>query len=456
MTYKDSLLNELAGHANIAQFVSFAPSLEQRFAYIIGYAPNHPFLSTHDAIHALLGSSTAKSVNVRSFQPTQTKNCEFVYGLRNVNDVVACVHRLANAGFYTIVNETIDVQDGGVSGVQYEDCLEFAPGDTPRCVEKPGIMAISQNWGMDLLQTIYGFRPALDYDAGTRVEFSIHPLRCGYRHTNTIIWEVETCGNLGSFVTPTWPNRFSRFLGDKTFGLLVANLLGAKVPYTQVIPRSLPPFSFGQHTGTCETWLRTCPAIPTPGLFTTQRGWCDPFHLLAAEDPHQDIVAVLSQDGIEADYSGALISSESGDLIIEGVRGRGDKFMVGAQEPIVHLPSRVIDSVRDAYDVLALHLGRLRMEWVYDGADTWIVQLHQGATPTSGGVIYPGQPRDWHFFDVCGGLDGLRILISQLQDTDDGIVLMGDVGVTSHLGDVLRKAKIPSKIQHISTTHSDQ
>jgi hypothetical protein len=32
----------------------------------------------------------------------------------------------------------VDIEDGGVSGVAYGDMLEFAPGDTPRYVEKPG------------------------------------------------------------------------------------------------------------------------------------------------------------------------------------------------------------------------------------------------------------------------------------------------------------------------------
>src|SRR4029453_19591588 len=83
----------------------------------------------------------------------------------------------------------------------------------------------------------------------------------------------------------TWPNRFSRFLGDKVFGLLVADLLGLPVPATTAVGRRVAPFSFGRPTGSGERWLRTCPAEPVPGRFLTQRGRRRPFAPLAVEDP---------------------------------------------------------------------------------------------------------------------------------------------------------------------------
>ena len=58
---------------------------------------------------------------------------------------------------------------------------------------------------------------------------------------------------------------------------------------------------FGRPTGAGERWLRTCPAEPVPGRFLTQRGWRDPFALLAAEDPSVEaVVAVLAQEGVPA------------------------------------------------------------------------------------------------------------------------------------------------------------
>jgi hypothetical protein len=44
----------------------------------------------------------------------------------------------------------------------------------------------------------------------------------------------------------TWPNRFSRLLGDKAFGLLVADLHGLPVPATTVVGRRVAPFRFGR------------------------------------------------------------------------------------------------------------------------------------------------------------------------------------------------------------------
>ena len=50
--------------------------------------------------------------------------------------------RLAGEGYLTIVNETIDIHDGGISGVALAGIVEFAPDDTPRAVEQPGVAAL--------------------------------------------------------------------------------------------------------------------------------------------------------------------------------------------------------------------------------------------------------------------------------------------------------------------------
>jgi glutathione synthase/RimK-type ligase-like ATP-grasp enzyme len=55
-----------------------------------------------------------------------------------------------------------------------------------------------------------------------------------------------------------WPNRFSSILGDKAYGLLMANLAGVPVPRTLVIGRRIAPFTFGDVTGSFEFWTRTC------------------------------------------------------------------------------------------------------------------------------------------------------------------------------------------------------
>jgi hypothetical protein len=445
--FKDEILDRLGEVANVAQFVSFSPQVQQRYARVHGFAPNHLYESTGAAVGALLKAAPDGTVNVRSFMPDDPKSREFIYGLKDVHEVVAHVRRLAATGLFTIVNETIDVNDGGVSGVLLGDVLEFAPGDTPRCVEKPGTASLARSLGLGLLETIYNFRPRLDYPPTQRVEFSLHPLRRGYLHDHTIIWELETFAHTEGTADTRWPNRFSRFIGDKTFGLLMADALGLPVPATMVIPRFLAPFRFGRETGTGEIWFRTCPVEQVPGKFTTQRGWTDPFKLMAEEDSTGTAIAsVLAQESVEAAYSGALVSTAAGEPIIEGVCGAGEEFMVGRIAP-QQLPDKVQDSVRRLYEEASRQLGPVRFEWVYDGKLTWVVQLHRGATATSGRTVYPGEANKFRQFKVADGIDALRALISEVQETGEGIILVGDVGVTSHLGDLLRRAKIPSRIE---------
>jgi hypothetical protein len=437
--------------ANVAQFVSFAPDLCQRFARVHNYEPNHRFESVESAIEALLKSSPDNSVNVRSFTPENPKSREFIYGLQRTDEVVAGVRRLTSDGLYIIINETVNVNDGGVSGVALGDVIEVAPGDTPRCVEKEGTVSFSREIGLPLLEKVYHFCPALDFAPDLRVEFSIHPLRRGFRHDHTIVWEIEHVGLTHSSADTRWPNKFSRFIGDKAFGLLVADMLDLPVPATTVLPRNLSPFTFGKQTGTQETWIRTCPVVQDPGHYTTQRGWCDPFKLMNDEDPEGTrIASILSQEGIDAAFSGSLIVQADGEVKIEGTPGYGDKFMVG-QVNLAVLPKETLDGVQQLYEEAAKSLGPVRMEWVQDkSGKTWVVQLHRGKTSTQGSIIHVGEASFYHRFEVERGIDDLRRLIAQVAGRGEGIVLVGHVGVTSHLGDLLRKAEIPSRIEQSS------
>ena len=448
MLFKDAVLDRLSDSANVAQFVSFDAHVEQRYARIRGFAPNHRFQTADRAIEALLTASADESVNVRSFTPDNPKSREFIYGLRNVADAASAVSRLASTGLITIVNETVDVHDGGASGVALGNVIELAPGDTPRCVEKEGTVAFARDLGLQLLETVYHFRPALAFEPDFRVEFSLHPLRRGFRHDHTILWELENVGHTHSAAETRWPNRFSRFIGDKAFGLLLADSLGLPVPATTVFPRFLPPFNFGRRVGTGETWIRTCPVVQDPGHFTTQRGWCDPFKLLMAEDPEGVLISsVLAQEGIDAAFSGSLIVQADGEIKIEGTRGYGDKFMLGLAELVV-LPDEVTSAVVTVYEQAKKTLGPVRMEWVFDTrGEPWIVQIHRGITTSQGLIVHPGEASFYHRFEVSRGIDELRALIAAVKNTREGIVLVGQVGVTSHLGDLLRKAQIPSRIE---------
>ena len=118
--FKDEILAELSTIGNVAQFVSFAPiNLENRFSRVRGFEPNYMFGSTEAAVAALLERAPEGAVNIRSFTPDNPKSRAFHYGIHTLSTVMEHLRKLASDGLYCIVNETINVEDGGVSGVSY-------------------------------------------------------------------------------------------------------------------------------------------------------------------------------------------------------------------------------------------------------------------------------------------------------------------------------------------------
>ncbi len=446
---KDEALVALADQGgNVAQFVSFVPTtagtLEVAYSRIAGFTADYPFPDVATALRSLLERSQERSINLRSYTPDSPRSRTFLYGLTDSDAALDAAEGLAREGLYVIANETVDIHDGGVSGVVLGDMIEFAPDDTPRCVEKPGVASLPLAWGQSLLQTVYGFTPALDAGSG-RLEFSIHPERRGWRQDHTLVWEYESGGVTAAKPTLHWPNRFSRLIGDKAFGLLVAHQAGLAVPWTTVIGRRVAPFSFGSRTGETEVWIRTCPVEPEPGRYSTFKGWRDPFRLLADEDPGGDrIMSVLRQDAVPARYSGAAIVGGDGALVIEGLAGEGDRLMIGEQLPEI-LPQAVRDAVTTAYETAARALGPVRFEWVFDGTRVWIVQLHVGATITLPDAIVPGVAEYWVELDAQTPLAELRRILAEIP-ANTGLRLIGVVNATSHIADLLRKSGVPTQI----------
>ncbi len=300
-----------------------------------------------------------------------------------------------------------------------------------------------------MLQRVYGFAPILP--AGRwRVEFSIHPIARGHRQGHTILWEAEREDSAQRAPTTRWPNHFSRFLGDKAFGLLLADCLGFAVPATTVVSRRIAPFVFGRSTGTGETWLRTCPREPVPGKFTTIRGWTDPFVLLQREDSEEKILAsVLSQEGVRAVASGAAIASEQRELVIEGVKGFGTEFMLG-EKPAEELPSELVSAVQHAIqNVLRLVGGTVKVEWAFDEEVVWILQLQQIEYAAHDSVIVPGERKHFRRFEVASGIERFREFVAETKRSGDGVLLVGNVGITSHFGDILRRSGVPSRLQPV-------
>jgi hypothetical protein len=456
-TMKDLAMNEVATRGgNVGMFASFAPDGTKRYSRIRGFTSDQAFPTPLSAIQALY-SAGAENVNIRTFTPDQPDGNPFFYGpscgfgREHPELATAKVAEMLAAGYHVIVNETIDVNDGGFSGVAYGDTFEFAACDTPRCVEKDGTATLPRDLALAFIHAIYRFHLHLPYASSVRVEFSVHPRQVGYLGQQVLIWQAEEHPESlpPRPEPPRWPNRYSQFLGDKAYGILLAHLHGIPVPWTAVFGRTIPFFEFGLRVNSgADRWVRTAPRVQVPGLFTTKRGWLDPFELMQREDPtNERIASILVQDGIASRWSGATLTTPDSEPLIEGQPGEGDHFMVGQTAPSQDLPHDVELAVRDLWWRLTnLFEGPVRFEWAYDGQQVWLLQLHVGASQSYGSTIYPGEPETWVEFTVTNGLEALRVLIERAQAEGFGIKLIGNVGITSHFGDVLRRGQVPSRI----------
>jgi len=442
---------------NIAQFVSFSPDdiNNPHHSYIKN---NTQHLTAKESIIKLINSAYSKKVNVRSFSLLKMKGnaLHFNKGIEDIEEILEIIKDNARNNKYSIVNENIDINDGGVSGVILNNIIEFSPNDTPKCVDKPGTCRLPKDIGFEIFNIVYGFKPDISFPSDYRVEFSIHPSRQGIYDEHTIIWEYENYkknSNENKNIAISWPNNFSRFLGDKVFGLLIAYVLDFKVPFTTVISRYVAPFSFGYNTALKEKWIRTCPIEKEPGKYYTGDKWIDPFRLMNTEEKRGDkkmnIASILSQSAVNSVYSGAsIIGKTDKEDVIEGVVGKGDSFMVGT-ESSVNLPKhlynkikRINNKFRSFYD----QIGEVTIEWAYDGTDVWIIQLNQLKESAKNNIIVSGNPTQYIEFNVIEGLETLRSLIKKIKNDNIGVALKGDVGITSHFGDLLRLSSIPSYI----------
>lgn len=454
---KDKILNNILQDGNnIAQYISFSPTQKSPH-YINIKSKRTNYANNKDIISDLIANSNSKSINIRSFSPEQMKGNKLIFDkkLDDLEEILGIIEENQNRGFYSILNENIDISDGGVSGVILNGIMEFSPNDTPKCVEKPDVCVVNKEFGNYLFNTIYGFTLDLTYSDNYRVEFSIHPKKQGVLNSHTILWEAEQFGvrSLPKFQNYIWPNRFSQFIGDKAFGLLLADFLGFNVPYTILIGRNVAPFTFGKITGQQEKWIRTCPVDKVPGKYYSANTWIDPFELMSHEDDtsnqNYNIASILSQNAVNAIYSGASIVTENKNKdVIEGVEREGDLFMLGKQAPI-DLPNDIISSIQRIHEQIRLHiraLGSVSIEWVYDGEKVWIVQMNQIKQASYSNIIVEGSPSSYIQFPISNGLEELRNLIKNNTFIDKGIELIGNVGLTSHFGDLLRQASIPSRI----------
>lgn len=442
---KDDWLAALAREYNVAQFVSFSPGPSPRVRHsAVRGVPDGAVDDPADAIRALLATG-APSVNIRSFLPNRPKGNPFEYGLTRVDDAAARLRALAADGYLTILNETVDTHDGGVSGAGIGDVVEFVPGDTPRGVERSGVASLPRWLAFAVLECVYGITPELPDSSSGRVEFSVHPVRAGLHERHSIVWEYEP--GAVPFVEPntSWPHHFSRFLGDKAYGLVLAHSIGLPVPRSTVVSRRVAPFAFGRPTGTGDIWSRPCPAVPQPGLYDTYAGWVDPTGVLVdGETADATVMSMLAQEAVPAAYSGATRPVGPGQHEIEGVAGQGGRYMLGLAAP-TSLPTEV---QRDVSALLALaekSVGVVRMEWVHDGTQAWVLQMHRAGDADT--WLSAGEPENgWLEYAPADGLDALRALLRRAVAESRGIRVTSPVGVTSHVGELLREAGVPATL----------
>ncbi|MFM7345119.1 MAG: hypothetical protein ACKO1J_07115, partial [Tagaea sp.] len=89
--------------------------------------------------------------------------------------------------------------------------------------------------------------------------------------------------------------------------------------------------------------------------------------------------------------------------------------------------------------------GPVEFEWAFDGAKVWVLQLHLGKAAGVGDVLVPGEPARWIEIAAGTSLDGFRQVASGLAP-DQGILVRGRIGLTSHKADLLRRAGRPAKL----------
>jgi len=465
---KDESLDRLAETVNVAQFVAFRPSSrgapQQTYARIVGENPSVRFATIEAAAEKLLQRAAEKRVNVRSFVPGDGQAKPFVIGLTSVSDVASVARQRLAEGLWFILNETIDPSDGGFSGVADGDRAEFAADDTPRAVDKKnGSCALPRAWTEMLVAIVYGHKIDLSLAQDMRFEFSVHPGPRGWRNSPFLGWELGPREVPDGRVRIFWPNRYSRFLGDKVFGLLMAHLAGLPVPYTTVYHRRLAaPFSFGKRLpGSAEVWVRTSPRDQglDAGRYKTVVGWTEPFAFLRAQeaapsdyiDPDTKakmrgfvLPSALVQAGVDAVWSGKSIVQGDGTLLASGARGRGDAYMRG-KGGVRRLPSDIQALVARTHKRLNRVFGPTEFEWCFDGKTVWVLQLHVGQAAGIGDVLVPGTAKRWIEIAADTSLEGFRRAASALG-IDEGIKVRGQIGLTGHKADLLRRAGRPAQI----------
>ena len=436
--YKDEGIFNLSNNFNVARFVSFENKLPLKIRYCVlddNYQTNNP----KEAIDFLLNKCS--KVNVRSFDPEKPEGNPFIQNLKSTNDVLNCIEKLIKQkNLYIIVNESIDEHDGGISGVYFNNVIEFSPDATPRCVDSNNIKTtlLPYNLSKKIIDSIYGVTPDFSNFKDTRIEFSIHPNKCGFKNSNTIIWQIEEKKNTNNIkINISWPTNFSKMIGDKTFGLLIADSINLNVPETTVFNNRLNPFSFGNKTSLNGVRTRTCPEIKEPGYYPSYKSFVDPINLLKTLNKNKpqnitEVKSVIIQNSIDSLYSGRAICKDLLDIDIDGVFGDGDDFMLG-KDKSCEIPENIKNEIYNIFKKIYQYVGKSSIEWVFDKNNKlWIVQLNK----INDNCIKYNKNMEYIDFYYKDNIEEFRNFVVELKDKNKGINLYGNVSPLSHIGEI--------------------
>jgi hypothetical protein len=470
--YKDEMLMEkVKAGCNIAKFVGIGPdksgapsvrmlALSRDEIVDDAIGQNYNWEAEVEKLYNLCNGL----LSVRTYLPEKHSGNPFKPELTDLQEIKNYVCQFIAEGYHVLVNEGSPFANYEVSGVMHGDRMEMSPNDSPRCVEKEGNCVVPTKMGIHILNTIFNSSSVTDTlerfeNTKTRVEFSIYPYKCGVFDNNCIIWETEDFSKRPDLVPGqpsviSWPNNLSKVVGDKAFGLIICDyiisnfgvLCDVAIPYTLVVNENFGVFPIGDPLGSSDDndwWYRTCPAVRKPGKLPTKYGQANIFELHSAETP-----SVIQQMDVGAEYSGSFIKATNGICVVEGVKGHGDKFMVGEQTGS-DVPKHVMVTVEKIANLLEDFLGdTVEIEWASDGDQMLhILQLSVGNTIKSLDVIVPGKfNKDTAvYFDAdTQTLQDLEQIIAN-YNSDGGILIKGRFGLTSHLAHLLIDSGIPSK-----------
>jgi hypothetical protein len=542
---KDERLFYLSDKYNVARFISIGPDGLLRYLVSSTAIPGietyrktkrmiYPTESTDfqstaavykcsssniDAFLSTLEQEGVKAVNIRSFRKDQEQGNPFVFYLP-ITDTVRIYSelcKLVDAGYYCILHEWLDTDDGGLSGCIYQNnTVTIAPGLTPRDMEtEPNLAHLKLDSPIvaHLEKQLQFSMEDMDFNPAKRYEFSVHTQPVGHKQEQVIVWEISDTTTTEKFPTHhIWPSHLSRHIGDKLYGLLVAQDVHIDLTLPTI---SIDVIDFLKDTQNNESlnsmtsWsspkiiLRPCPPEQLPGeldsivlpndaniyqeLMTYFKN-VDTTDVDAVVENYKqkNLKTFIIQPYEPVAYSGAYYSigpyKNGYDIYVEGVQGHGNKFMVNEEDPEV-LPDNLTKAVRNIGNKLNDKLKLpTRGEWIakVDEKGNYhvqLVQLHIAHDICDydtyqdldmcvryiyKGSLYEDTEEDKNIYlqwSASDGLDKLRYLVKTIvaiQDavkfTDNtvalGIEIKGYIGLTTHAADILRKYQIISKMTY--------